>query len=162
MGHGELHFQFWTQHKRIYLLVKSHTKRPNIYAHSSRFAVRSCLGIDLFHPGLPFRIISLAPGQSYDSPSAKEVTLRDMGKGEKVSHRSTRNDDIAITKQSINRVHIYIYIKYVYIYLVPGDANEISPECSARLKQCVSVAFCWTEQFAPYNIFPWGWLSLWR
>ena len=45
-----------------------------------------------------FRVTSLALGQSYDCPSATEVTLKKMGKG---SYESIRGDNMKTKRSAI-------------------------------------------------------------
>ena len=40
---------------------------------------------------IPFRVVPLALGQSYDCPSAGEVTLKDMGKAEPITNITKSN-----------------------------------------------------------------------
>ena len=58
-------------------------------------------------------VASLALRQSYDCPSASEVTLKDMGNN---AHESTKNDDMISTKLNTKHESLW-YAEYHSIWL---------------------------------------------
>ena len=91
---------------------------------------------------ISFRITSLALGQSYDCPSANEVTLKDMGKINQLS-ATTQHDQastMCICHEMFCRIFIQCSINRQILVL-----TETKVHCYVHGKMC------WTIQVKPHR-----------